>query len=313
MTEIYLILELTTRCNLDCGYCYNIWKEKGDYPEGDLDLELLPRILDQITATTRIGGITLAGGEPLLYRRLVEVGELLSRRKIPLSITTNGLMLEEELLLALQEVGLRHVEISMPAVAAETYNAICGSHALKRVRTAIVKVKKLGLTCSVSSVVTRLNVHELGDIIEMAAALSADTFLFNRFIPGGKGFHDQERLALSSEALMDALTLADRAGAAFRLPVTVPIPIEHCLFDTSDLKHLHFGTCTCGLDKWVVDPFGNLRICEQHPEILGSLLEKSFVELAHKKETEDFRARNVGSDCLNLPCYKHCGGGCRFA
>jgi radical SAM protein with 4Fe4S-binding SPASM domain len=162
-------------------------------------------------------------------------------------------------------------------------------------------------------VITRLNHLQLRGIIELAAAFGADTFLFNRFIPGGKGLLNMEGLALTNSDLLKALQEADRASADFHIPVTVPIPVEHCEFDTAHLTHLAFGTCTCGKDKWVVDPFGNLRICEQHPEVLGNLNEEPFETLSNKKEAEDFRLRNHRSDCLDLPCFKHCGGGCRFA
>lgn len=77
-----LLVEVTPRCNLDCLYCYNVWKGPLLYPRGELPArEVLDR-LDEVLADTRIRHVTLTGGEPLLRPDLADLVRGLSRRQI---------------------------------------------------------------------------------------------------------------------------------------------------------------------------------------------------------------------------------------
>jgi radical SAM protein with 4Fe4S-binding SPASM domain len=312
MTDPYFILELTTQCNLNCIYCYNVWKEQSVYDTKKLNFSSVKKIIPEILKSYSISGITLAGGEPMLNEEVFGIAAYLTSCGIKVSITSNGILMTNENVRQLIKCGIRHFEISLPAVDPENFSALCASKDVKAVRNAMLKIKEQNAKLSVASVVTKLNYKKITEVIELSAAFGADSFVFNRFVPGGEGRKNAELLALDPSELFHSLSLADKAAASCRIPVIVAIPVEHCLHATASFKNLHWGSCGCGKAKWVIDPEGNLRCCEQNPDILGNLLEEGFQELIQKAEVKTFCNNNLQKNCIEKNCFSVCGGGCRY-
>jgi len=312
MTENYFILELTTSCNLDCIYCYNVWKENEHYSHKNPSLEEVKKIFRNFREDSIIIGVTLAGGEPLLNDEIFDIASYLQSLNIKLNITTNGILLTQEKVLRLINCGVRNFEVSMPTSDSAIFKKLCGSIDLKKVRAAILEIKKQNAKLSVATVITKINFHETYDIIEIAYALGADYFMLNRFVPGGKGKEFLSQLKLNQSEIIQTLSEANKAARAFNIPVIIAIPVEHCIYDTSSFTKLNFGTCVCGDKKWVIDPWANLRCCEQNPQILGNLLSENFTSLIRKNEVKDFKINNFSENCAEQNCYSQCGGGCRF-
>lgn len=312
MTDTFLIFELTTSCNLDCIYCYNVWKERNDFSHKKLRLSEIKKIIPAILANTDISGVTLAGGEPMLNKEIFDIASFLSSSNIQVSITSNGILLTEENVRRLISCGVKHFEISMPATEPEIFNKLCRSPNLKAARTAMLNIKEQGAKLSIASLICKMNYKSISEIIEMSSAFGADYFVFNRFVPGGKGKRNCEKLNLVTSELTHALSLANIAAAEYKIPIIIAIPVEHCILDTSSFMKLHFGTCGCGNMKWVIDPEGFLRCCEQNPQRLGNLLTEDFYSLTKKAEVKIFRDDNLKENCNEKDCYKICGGGCRY-
>jgi len=312
MTDPYFIVELTTRCNFDCMYCYNIWKDDSARSERQLSFSQFRQIFDRICEQTAIRGVTLAGGEPLMHEDLHKIAAYLNDKGIRSGITTNGSLLGDTKIKELIACGIIHFEVSLPSINSGSFQTLCRSGELKEVRRALLNIRQHGAKLTVSCVISKMNYTEITDIIELAVAFGADYFVLNRFIAGGNGLKYRNRLATDQEQLSAALRMADSAAEKFKIPVTAAVPVEHCLLNTRDLTNLHFGTCGCGDAKWVIDPWGNLRTCEQNPEAVGNLLEMNFSVLAQKPAVLRFRNDDLYQDCKSKKCYERCGGGCRF-
>jgi uncharacterized protein len=104
-----LLVKLATRCNIDCSYCY--WfrdaavYDKPKLMSADVLHQLLLRIEEHVARYSLVDfPIVLHGGEPLLwgrenFHRLAEACEVISSRTgcdIPLAVTTNGVLIDDE-------------------------------------------------------------------------------------------------------------------------------------------------------------------------------------------------------------------------
>jgi uncharacterized protein len=104
-----LLIKVATRCNIDCSYCY--WfrdasvYEKPKLMGADVLQQLLQRIEEHVGKYPFADfPIVLHGGEPLLwgsenFHRFAEGCEAISSRtgcEIPISVTTNGVLIDEE-------------------------------------------------------------------------------------------------------------------------------------------------------------------------------------------------------------------------
>lgn len=94
-------LEPTRKCNIHCDGCYRSRDPHSDRPLAELIEEL-----EQVRKLRKSDGISIAGGEPLIYPHIVElVGHVAKQGWKPV-IITNGVALTPELVGELQRAGL---------------------------------------------------------------------------------------------------------------------------------------------------------------------------------------------------------------
>ncbi len=115
----YLRISLTDVCNFRCLYCMP-----------DEDYAFLPRekrmeareigALASVFCRLGINKIRLTGGEPLVRKDFPFILELLSPLGTELLLTTNGLLLRHHLQ-AIQQAGIRKVNVSLDSLRPETF------------------------------------------------------------------------------------------------------------------------------------------------------------------------------------------------
>ncbi|MCK4601332.1 MAG: radical SAM protein [Phycisphaerae bacterium] len=305
------VYEITPRCNLNCGFCYNVWPRD----IGELDAEAACGMLQRVLGSCEAEWLTFTGGEPLLYDDLDSVVAFVQERfpHIRLGLATNATLLSHERLSRLIEAGIQYIEISLFASDNASYRDITGVDVFDSVREAIAQVKLHNLPLTVANLLSRPTGPHLETTIEIAFALGADILALNRFVPTGRGKQNERTFSLSTDELDDLLTLADKKSAKLGFKIAVTLPVENCILPHERYPHLHFGRCLCGESKWAIDPLGRLRTCEQNAEILGSLLDENFASIARNLAVREFRRNNAQSHCPQCDHFEHCGGGCRFA
>ena len=100
----------TRRCNLSCGYC-----NEYDDVSAPVPTEEMIRRIDRLAylGTTII---TISGGEPLLHPEIEKIIARIRHHGIIAGIITNGYLLTPKKIVALNEAGLEHLQISIDNV-----------------------------------------------------------------------------------------------------------------------------------------------------------------------------------------------------
>lgn len=310
-----IVCELTSRCNLGCAFCYNPWRKAGSEQIKSLPAAVFAGILADAAGAAGASWLTFAGGEPLLYPELENLLCDLHQRQpqLVLGLASNGTLLSRERLRLLHGHGLRYVEISLFAATGGRYHELTGKDALADAQRAMLLVKELDLPLTVACTLLADGLDELEEVMMTALALGADAIALNPFTPTGHGAARQATFGLTRQRLADFLATANRVASGMPIPVSLTLPVESCLLPHADYPQLQFGSCQCGSEKWVIDPQGDLRTCEQNECSLGNLLEHGFTELAARPEAEGFRRQYLREDCPACPDFAQCGGGCRFS
>jgi len=96
----HCVLEITGKCNLSCKACY---RKKNNV---DKSLEKIVEELKIIEYNQKLHTVSLAGGEPTLHPQLCEIIRQIKSRNYKVSLVTNGLALNREMLLRLKTAGL---------------------------------------------------------------------------------------------------------------------------------------------------------------------------------------------------------------
>ena len=165
-----LRIAVTQKCNQNCIYCHN---EGQVQSTKEMSLEELEAVLK---AASSIGTkkVKITGGEPLVRRDIVDVVDACSKHFSEVSLTTNGVLLEE-LAGPLREAGLTRLNVSLDTLDERTYHEITGRNHLTRALKGIDTASKIDFqSMKLNAVVLKgLNDTELEALTQFSAEKSA--------------------------------------------------------------------------------------------------------------------------------------------
>jgi MoaA/NifB/PqqE/SkfB family radical SAM enzyme len=127
-------LIVTRRCNLSCGYCseYDNFSEPVPTDELKQRIDALHRL--------HSANITMLGGEPLMHPDIAELVAY-AGRKSNTSVVTNGFLLRNGVIEALNEAGLNNITVSVDTLHADPSRYIQKS--FRSLKTRLERLKRL--------------------------------------------------------------------------------------------------------------------------------------------------------------------------
>ena len=307
---VYVIYEVTNRCNLRCRMC-SVWRRAN--PAEELDLAKVERLAQRLEELGVVV-VSISGGEPLMREDLPEVVRIFKRRGIITRLLTNAVGADETIVKALVDAGLDSVSISLNTLFPEEEAFICRSkidlwpRVIEGMTTFSRLLNKPGSLLAMSVCVSSINVDELPLLEEFAAFLGFKAnFMPTELAPNRESnlrFADyapdidlsgDQRLALIKS--MDILLKRRKNGSI--------------LNSTRFLKSMRrfilqpgFAVpCDAGRLYFVVDPAGRYSICHEF-EPSDSVLSPGFVTRFTSKRAQQHAAqlRNACRGCLH-PCW----------
>ena len=179
-----VIWNLLRRCNLSCRHCYANSFDKEF--EGELDLQ---KCLDTVSAIKRAKSpaVILSGGEPLLHPHVFEIAKEVKRQGFYLALSSNGILLTEEVALKLKEIDFNYVGVSLDGVG-EIHDHIRGKkgafeESLQGVRNGV----KHGLKMGLRTTLTNTNFHQIDEMLKICLENGVSKFYLSHLNYGGRG------------------------------------------------------------------------------------------------------------------------------
>jgi AdoMet-dependent heme synthase len=177
--------ETTKACNLTCRHCRAIPQRKISPLELDTN-----RALDLIDAIAEVAKpvMVLSGGEPLFRPDLFDIGEYGVQSGFRMALATNGTLVTERVAGRIADAGFSRVAVSIDGAREQTHDrfrGLPGSHrqALRGIRNLLAE----GVSVQINSTIAKHNVHELGDLLDLALSLGADALHLFMLVPVGCG------------------------------------------------------------------------------------------------------------------------------
>jgi len=314
--------EITRSCNLNCVHC-RAAAERGPYP-GELDTAKCFEILEQIA---RVGQpiVILTGGEPLLREDVFELAQHGTRLGLRMVMATNGTLVTPEIAERIKSCGIKRVSVSIDGASAEEHDQFRKvPGAFDASLESIEWLKKAGIEFQINTTVTRHNVHQIRDILDLAVKLGAVAHHIFLLVPTGraKEMVNQEIDALEYEKLLswfyemrNQVPLHLKATCAphyYRiLRQEAHARGEKVNFDTYGLDAVTRG-CLGGTSFCFISHDGIVQPCGYLELNCGDLKKSSFGEVWRDsqifKRLRDFSAYE--GKCGRCEYVKFCGG-CR--
>lgn len=267
-------LEVVAACNLTCTHCF-----AGELPRAGRLLTLAE--LDPVFAELAGLGcfrLNLTGGEPLLRRDLLELIDLASSHGLHATLTTNGLLLDEELARAFGRRRDRlRVNVSLDGATAATHDAVrgVGSFAALCDRLSLLRAHT---PFALAFTVGAHNAHETASFARLSRRLGAEVAVVRPVYPVGEALAHPELLpspARYTEALRELAALG-QADVEAELCGLDPRPAG-----AGGLPIAANAGCSAGRLQCSISAHGEVNPCSfLGPDYAaGALREVSFGEL----------------------------------
>ncbi len=296
----FLQVELTYGCNSACTFCYNPNHRR------QVDDSVRFRILHAVNDYA-IDHVQLIGGEVTILPQLPAYLDALDQVRWK-SIVTNGRIFVPEIIGKVDEI---YLSLHGDATTHETITRAEGS--FKVIEESIRGYVGAGIEVHSDTVLTKRNADQVFDIAAHAQSLGMSSLFLNIYQPAGLGARLKNDLSPSIEQIRGAITqmLAAREELGFQMQFGTSTPF--CLDERLVTHELAF---VCGTGDWFasIDPWGELRICNQSKRSYGNMLDEPLGKIWHKQEiANEYRDLSwMGPPCGACEFRNDCLGGCRI-
>lgn len=171
-SPVYVQFALSKYCNLTCNMCKVVEARKGERELNLNEIKRLASVLNKLGA----GIIILTGGEPLLRKDLPEIVRIFMQEGLEVRLQTNGLLATEEKIRLLLEAGLKEVTLSLDTLDAQKQDSINNQDgSWDKIIQALALFSQIlpkeGNMTAVNTVVSKLNIEEVPNIVKFTSAI----------------------------------------------------------------------------------------------------------------------------------------------
>lgn len=298
----YLILSLTSRCNLQCRYCYNSADQVGlDMSDATID-----KALDLFHTNTPLH-IQISGGEPTLVPAKIERVLKTSRKmkhRPRIGIQTNGTLLSPHLVSTFKKYRVElGISLDGPPEVQDTLRGK-SNMTLKGMQL----LEQASLPFRVTTVVNAINVLQLNKLVLLLAGFSGCRGIgLDLLVNKGKGTSLPPPSAQDLEKGVQAMvTTLDGINAMRREPIRLrelDLVVERRMINRKRFCYAHSGK------SLAISPTGQLFPCSQ------TLGDPSFslgdIHKPQAKSTLSLEKSIMRStECESCSLFDHCPGDC---
>lgn len=305
-----LFWESTLRCNVHCLHCGSDCVSSTTQP--DMPAADFLRVIDeQITphVQPRDVLIIISGGEPLMRKDLVEVGQALKSRGYPWGMVTNGLALTEDRFRALRKAGLRSMSISLDGLEADhnwmRQHPLAFEGASRAIRLAAADP---GLSWDVVTCVNQRNITHLSEIRDYIWSLGARDWRVFGIDPMGRAASNEE-LLISNEQFRSVLDFIRQERAEGR---HVSYSCEGFLGNYEGEVRDYLYQCAAGITVASILIDGSISACAsiRGKYYQGNIYQDDFWEVWEHR-FENYRNREWmrhSAPCNDCKMFRYCEG-----
>lgn len=314
--------EMTRRCNLACLHC-RASAESEPSPD-ELASEEWMRVVDEIASLSK-PILILTGGEPTLRKDIYEIATYATAKGLRVVLSSNGVNIDKESIRRMKNAGIKRLAISLDGATSKTHDNFRGvKGAFEEAVKGIKEAKETGLDFQINTTITRLNLGEVPEILNLAARLGAVAYHPFLLVPVGRGSQLKSQ-GIPAEKYEEVLWWFVETKEKMSLPIKVTCAPHYyrILHQRARERGKALPTQTHGFDAFTrgclggsafcfISFRGDVQPCGYLELKCGNIREKSFSEIWRDSEIFD-NLRNIGSyqgKCGRCEFKRICGG-CR--
>ncbi|MFX1303770.1 MAG: radical SAM protein [Promethearchaeota archaeon] len=294
---------VTHKCNLNCNHCYV------DQDSKDMPYDEACTIIDQLSEAKNFI-LIFFGGEALLRNDIFDLMRYAVNKNINVALASNGTLITAQMAKELKNIGVGYVQVSIDGLR-DVHEQIRGKDTYDKAISAIKNCLNEGLYTCIGTTITKQNVHQIYELVDLAKSLKVQKFEIIDFVPSGRA-SSKAHITLSplqiekfSVILCDIwqklieegypLTLSYKNPIfarilAQRFPKVIIAPFFKSIFSREALSYFNFSErlssgvfskqspfspfitgCECGVFTMHIKSNGDVTPCPLNPTILGNV------------------------------------------
>jgi radical SAM protein with 4Fe4S-binding SPASM domain len=160
----YLLMHITTRCNLTCSHCY-----LGDVEPLDLPLDSIVRAMEEFDEMQGLR-LLVSGGEPLLHPQFWDLNELFPEFSFRTAILSNGTLFANSE--SAKRLRAHEAQVSLDGVKA-SHDSIRGAGNYEKSLNGLHKLVDAGIDVSVATMIHADNQDDFEELEAVVHGLDA--------------------------------------------------------------------------------------------------------------------------------------------
>ena len=263
------------KCNASCKQCSCAYSL--DRKRRRLTLNQLKRLIDD---SIKLGAFqfNITGGEPLLYSNEVyELVKYIRKKRCYVHICTNAKLLSGRVLNHLKKLGVNSLEFGLDSAKEKIHDANRGKGFYKKVMEATKIAKNLGIEVIWNTIITHEKIKN-GDLLDLVNLAKKRNVLLQITPPCVMGRWSKKREIL----------LKNKEKIFFKKLLTY----SHVRTDTFS-RLLGIG-CSAGIEKFAVNPYGDILPCSLIQVSYGNFLKEPLEKIQKKILKNPFYGRSRG-------------------
>lgn len=300
-----IIIDVTENCILRCKQCH-LWKTK---PSAQITYDEGKIIIDNLYDWLGNFYLFFTGGEPLLNKDLIKIIGYAEKKGIVTHVNSNAFLIDKKMAKDITKSGLSSLSISLDGSNAKTHDYLRGvngtfDHAIMAIDFLKKQNKKIKIF--INTVIMKRNISELKEIIKLSVDKKINGVTFQCLLPTlatKQGFKQFTKSSLWPNFKKVKENILEVKGMKNLL--NSDKNLKQIIDYYSISKKMENIKCTAGINNFIVNRKGEVRLCFAFPAIGNIFNDKPkdiwVSEMAQKQRKDISQCKRM---CKIIACNK---------
>ena len=307
---------ITDECDQRCKHCYIFNKDPDDLittSKDDLEY-IFNNCMNMCNMVNRNPFFYVTGGDPILHPNFWDLIELFKENNVLFGLMGNPFHLTADVCRKLKDAGCLVYQLSLDGLKqTHDYFRMPGSYKITLEK--IKLLKEAGIKVNIMTTVSKVNMDEIPELIDVVVENGVDTYSFARYCPNGYEEHShmtpeeyhnflkkcwdkyqQHKDAHTHFDLKDHLwTLFFYEKGMFNIPEDLN---EDTIYDG----------CNCANSHITILPNGDVYACRRMDSCVGNIYDENIISLFMSKKMDEYRKYEKFEKCSKCELLRFCRG-----
>lgn len=310
---------ITDECDQRCKHCYIFSNDRRISLDNVAYVEMEKIVANCIEICQKLDRTPyfyITGGDPILHPDFWKLCALLQKNQIDFGILGNPFHLNDDVCQQLASYGCKKYQLSLDGMQ-NTHDRFRKLGSFNITIDKISSIRKAGMYCAVMTTVSRANIDEIPQMIDIVVEQHVDVFAFGRYCPTieqkSETYHIEPlHYKAFLETVWQKFKQYKDSDTTFNLKdhLWTLFLYEKGLFKIPNglEKDVIYDGCHCGICHMTILPTGDVYACRRMESNIGNVFTTSMYDLFLGEKLNTYRQYDKFEKCSECELLPFCRG-----